>query len=236
MRSIIPFFSAFSQIRASSAGIFEWIRDVFSLPEDPYPSAFADYASAYRTEIPDFPLLSVWVGYAYTEAFAADLRRFKYRAERAALERFDEGLIRLAAICRSEVGEGAFVAYPPSPLSRTLLRGYDHTALLAERFAKHSGLPVVRLLKTPFVRSRQAGGDRSERMSNVSNKFFLPSWAGAYSGRPVVFFDDVVSSASTALECAKVFRENGNYEIHGFFLASSTAMAQEGNVDKTFRP
>lgn len=150
----IPFFPTVLRFEE----IFEWIRDVFSLPEDPYHCAFSDVAHAYRKEIPDFPLLSVWVGYAYTEDFANDLRKFKYRAERAALERFDEGLRRLAKICRSEVGGDAFVAYPPSPLSRTLLRGYDHTALLAERFAKHSGLPVVRLVKTPFLRPRQAVG------------------------------------------------------------------------------
>ncbi|MFB0964477.1 MAG: hypothetical protein QMC36_02070 [Patescibacteria group bacterium] len=40
-----------------------------------------------------------------------------------------------------------------------------------------------------------------------------------------MFFDDVVSTASTAMECAKILSENGNPEIYGFFLASSTVRA-----------
>ncbi|MFZ3233338.1 MAG: hypothetical protein WA194_07650 [Patescibacteria group bacterium] len=40
-----------------------------------------------------------------------------------------------------------------------------------------------------------------------------------------MFFDDVVSTASTAMECAKILADNGNSEIYGFFLSSSTVQA-----------
>lgn len=208
---------------------FHFFRDALSLPEPPYPEAFRDLANEYREEISRFPLLSVWVAYEYSREFSSDLKRFKYRAERVALEKFDDGLRRLARICRDEIPKNAFVVYPPSPLSRTLLRGYDHTALLAERFAEYAGIPVVRIVKTPFSRQRQAGNDRASRTSNVAGKFFLPAWASEYSGRPAVFFDDVVSSASTALECAKVLVENGNLEIYGCFLSSPTAVPREND-------
>ncbi|MDQ1343820.1 MAG: competence protein ComFC [Patescibacteria group bacterium] len=222
-----PVFSISVESENSIRYLAKWISDVFSLPENPYPRAFDEVSGYYRKEIPDFPLVSAWVAYAYSAHFATDIKRFKYRAERSVLERFDEGLRRLAEICREEVGDDAFVTYPPSPLSRTLFRGYDHTALLAERFAKHAGLPAIRLIKTPFSRPKQAGANRLNRMSNVSNKFFLPAWAPSYSGRPVIFFDDVISSGSTVLECAKILHENGNFEIRGCFLSSSTVHSQE---------
>lgn len=204
-----------------------WFRKVFSLWKEPYPSSFSDVCSTYRKEFPDFPFQTAFVAHPYSESFAQDLKRFKYRAERSALEEFDQSLRTLARICRSVVPKKALVAYPPSPFSRTLFRGYDHTALLAERFARYSDLPAVRILKTPWIRSRQAWMDVSERVSNVSNKFFLPSWSEKYQGLPVVFFDDVLSSGATAFECAKVLHQNGNREIYGFFLSSPSCISGE---------
>ncbi len=206
----------------------EWTKAVFSIWKPPYSKAFSDVSDAYRRELPDFPFRTAFVAHPYSEDFAKDLKRFKYRAERSALQGFDGSIRTLAEICRARVPKNAFVAYPPSPFSRTLLRGYDHTALLAERFSRYSGLPLVPILKTPWVRSRQAGGNSNERMSNASNKFFLPSWASRYSGLPTVFFDDVLSSGATALSCAKALSQNENLELYGFFLSSSSAVSEEG--------
>lgn len=116
----------------------------------------ADAENEYRKEIPGFPFICAYVAHPYSSNFAADLKRFKYRGDRAVAYGFDSSLKKLALICRDVVPSNAFVAYPPSPASRTLLRGYDHTALLAESFARYAGLPVVRLVKTPFFRPRQA--------------------------------------------------------------------------------
>lgn len=82
----------------------------------------ADASSEYRKEIPGFPFVCAYVAHPYVSEFAADLKRFKYRAERATVYEFDESLRKLAAICRDVVPSGAFVAYPPSPTSRTLIR------------------------------------------------------------------------------------------------------------------
>ncbi len=207
---------------------FPWIKDVFSVWEPPYPKAFSNVLEIYRKEYPDFPFHAAFAAHPYSEDFARDLKRFKYRAERSALDKFDVSLRKLAEICRTTVPENAFVAYPPSPFSRTLLRGYDHTALLAGRFATYAGLPSVPILKTPWMRSRQAGGNSVHRMANVSNKFFLPSWSGRYSGLPVVFFDDVLSSGATALSCVEALEENGNREFYGFFLSSPSAVSESG--------
>ena len=66
--------------------------------------------------------MSAWAAYAYSKPFADDLKLFKYRAERSVMEKFDSGLKALAASCADTVPKNAFVAYPPSPASRALLR------------------------------------------------------------------------------------------------------------------
>lgn len=136
--------------------IFRTLIDIFSLPDPEYPKAFFDLADEYRREIPDFPLRGAYVAYAYSQSFAQDLKRFKYRSDRVLLSRFSPGLRALGEHCRRSVPRNAFVAYPPSPFSRTLIRGYDHTELFARIFAQSAGLPLVRLIRTPVFRPRQA--------------------------------------------------------------------------------
>lgn len=200
--------------------VVEFFRKAISTYERPFPEAFADLASEYSRQRGDFPFSQAFVAHPYSPDFASELKRFKYRADRSAIRRFEHGLRRLAEAALANAPRDAVVTFPPSPFFRTLLRGYDHTALLAKAFAKYSGLPCVPLLKTTAFRNRQAGLSRNARLSNVSKSYSLSSCAGRFSGRPVLFFDDVLSSGSTASACSAVLVSNGNVDLRGFFLAS----------------
>lgn len=132
----MPRFSRISKVFRPFRGIFEYLRNALSKEEvSRYGRFMADASREYRKEIPDFPFVFAFVAHPYSLEFAADLKRFKYRGDRTAAYGFDSSLKGLADACRNVVPKNAFVAYPPSPASRTLLRGYDHTALLAETFA-----------------------------------------------------------------------------------------------------
>lgn len=119
----MAYFYRISRALRPFRGIFEYLRNALSKEEESrYADFMADASSEYRKEIPGFPFVRAYVAHPYTEAFAFDLKRFKYRAERATVYGFDESLRKLASICRDVVPKGAFVAYPPSPASRTLIR------------------------------------------------------------------------------------------------------------------
>ncbi len=119
----MAYFYRISRALRPFRGIFEYLRNALSKEEESrYADFMADASSEYRKEIPGFPFVCAYVAHPYTEAFAFDLKRFKYRAERATVYGFDESLRKLASICRDVVPKGAFVAYPPSPASRTLIR------------------------------------------------------------------------------------------------------------------
>lgn len=214
--------------------VVEFFRLAISVHEPPFPEALIDLAPEYIRQREDFPFSQAFVVHPYSPDFASELKRFKYRAERSVIRRLEHGLRRLAKAARSNAPPDSVVTYPPSPFFRTFFRGYDHTALLAKAFAQYSGFPCIPLLKTTAFRNRQAGLSRNARLSNVSKSYSLSSCAGRFSGRPVLFFDDVLSSGSTASACAVVLASNGNADLRGFFLASPACPLSD-NPEPTFR-
>jgi predicted amidophosphoribosyltransferase len=131
------------------------------------------------------------------------LLRLKFRFARHLADDFGRRLARRL--------ERRYDLVAPVPMSRwkTLLRVYNAADLLAERVARHAGLPLGRPLRKARRTRPQAELPLEERLANPR---------GAYRSRPVrgtvLLVDDVLTTGATANACAEALRAAGATEVH----------------------
>lgn len=88
--------------------------------------------------------------------------------------------------------------------SRYLLRGFDHTDIIVKKLAKITGLPYQNLLSTKWSR-HQSKLSREKRLENKKNRFTMKHHVPV--PEVVILFDDIISTGSTANECAKILKQ-----------------------------
>ena len=109
----------------------------------------------------------------------------------------------------------------PIPLhpSRLREREYNQSLLLADELNRDLGLPLVydnlvRLRATP----PQTELSRSERLANLRRCFAVQRPADVIDKR-VLLIDDVMTTGTTAHECAKALRKAGAGDVYVVTLA-----------------
>jgi ComF family protein len=111
----------------------------------------------------------------------------------------------------------------PVPLSpaRQAERGYNQSALLAERCAALVRVPAVPDLLVRCRETRpQVGLTAAERRQNVAGVFAATKRGMSYlPGRHVVLIDDVCTTGATLEEAAAVLRAAGAISVWGLTLA-----------------
>lgn len=110
----------------------------------------------------------------------------------------------IVEVC-SEV-EADVVTWVPLSRRRRSRRGFDQAEVLARQVGARLGVPVVRLL----VRTRDA---RSQARRSGADRRAALHGAFRSNGRPapgrVLLVDDVLTTGSTAAECAGVLKQTG---------------------------
>ncbi len=108
----------------------------------------------------------------------------------------------------------------PIPLhpDREKKRGYNQSALLAQRFSQQSGYVYAPdwLKRTRFT-APQVSLNAEERAKNVRNAFAVVSHQ--FKGKHVLLVDDVCTTGSTLTAAAHVLLENGATAVSGYCLA-----------------
>lgn len=111
----------------------------------------------------------------------------------------------------------------PTPLHwrRHLERGFNQSELLARRAARALGLECPgRLLRRTRATRPQQALSRRDRGANVKGAFAVSRRGRArLAGRRVALVDDVVTSATTVREIARVLMVAGAAEVHVWALA-----------------
>lgn len=108
---------------------------------------------------------------------------------------------------------------PVSPL-RKLTRGYDQAALLADAVGTELEMVPVPLLKKIRHNRPQSGISKEEkRRANVLGAYRVTDPA-AISGKKILLLDDVLTTGSTAGECARMLKTAGAKEVHCAVLAA----------------
>ncbi len=142
---------------------------------------------------------------AYRGGLEQLLVAFKFRRH----DFLDAPLARLLVECWctwSETAIDAVVAVPMHPRKQRE-RGYNQAALLARRFARAAGLPLVpRALRKTRDTAAQSSLHREERAANLRGAFAADPLV---RGRRVLLIDDVCTTGATLRACARALRRAG---------------------------
>lgn len=121
-------------------------------------------------------------------------------------------------------------AVVPVPLSRWRLasRGFNQAALLAQDFARRTGLAYEPMMLARIKRTAsQVGLTRSERELNVARAFAVPQGELArLKGRNILLIDDVITTGATVGACAKALKRAGAQRVDVLALALVTDSAR----------
>ncbi|MBQ8387542.1 MAG: ComF family protein [Clostridia bacterium] len=105
--------------------------------------------------------------------------------------------------------EDAILTYAPRRRRTVRLVGFDQAKLLTQAVSKHSGIPVVKLLRRKGRGGRaQKRLDAATRAKNVHGMFELCSGV-ELSGKTVLLIDDLVTTGATAGECVRLLKKKG---------------------------
>jgi ComF family protein len=183
----------------------------------PTPASCPCCAVAHRTPVPSRhlcetclrdppPFTTVYALGPYQGLLRTAVHRFKYR-EGLILER-PLGQLLAETVQQRCAGERPDLLLPvPLHPDRLRRRGYNQALQLARQVGRHCAIPLApaglrRLRETP----PQQGLGARVRHTNLRGAFTV---AAPVAGRHVLLIDDVMTTGTTARECAGVLRQAG---------------------------
>ncbi|MBE6958265.1 MAG: ComF family protein [Ruminococcaceae bacterium] len=179
-----------------------------------------DLCRGCRTDGPEctnfrkkLPFIDSWTAVWYYEDNARrSLLRYKFRGARS----YAKGYGRLLAMKLQESHPDGFdllTWVPVSPLRR-LTRGYDQVQLLAMAVGEELGITPVPLLRKIRHNRPQSGiVGEAKRRANVLGVYRAEN-PDLFSGKRIVLLDDIITTGTTAGECARVLLTAGAKEVH----------------------
>ena len=159
--------------------------------------------------------------YERTSAYAAILHDIKYHnmpqlgvwmGQRAVADMRDSG-------CFDGVE-----AVVPVPLHFTKLakRGYNQSEKIARGVARELGVPVVNALKAVRESETQTHKSAAERMASTRGRFALKEkYSESLRGKHLLLLDDVVTTGSTLIDCARPLLAVDGVTLSVFTLAAA---------------
>lgn len=152
------------------------------------------------------------------------IHTYKYRGRKTLAAPLADLLIRSAASGdAAAILSAALLAVVPVPLARRreYRRGFNQSALIAELFARHFGLPYEpallerRVEQKPQVHMRDAAG----RRNNIKDAFRVGRETERIRGRTILLIDDVASSGATIEEAGRTLKAAGAETIWAMVIA-----------------
>ena len=168
------------------------------------------------------PFRQIRVLYLYEEPARTIIHQFKYSAKKSLAEPLGKRLAHFIECKMPSPLSGEKRIIVPVPLNplKQIIRGYNQSALLAHEVGRSSGLPVVEdvLVRARYTRT-QTALSKDRRRLNIREAFRLTR-EGYFTDKSVILIDDVITTASTVTECARIIEEDGCKEISIFGLAA----------------
>lgn len=109
----------------------------------------------------------------------------------------------------------------PTGFLRKFKRGYDHVNLIAQATAQELGVPFVPTLKKIRQTPPQSSlASSARRKANVLGAYRVLDPA-QIAGKRIVLLDDIITTGSTASECARVLLTAGAKEVYCVAVAAT---------------
>lgn len=157
--------------------------------------------------------------YVYRGAAASIVRRLKYGGVGKLAGFMGEDMVRAYRFIEPTGAD--CVCCVPMHRRRLRQRGYNHAELLARDVAARLGLPYVRALERVRDTKQQARLDDRARRQNLKDAFGVRE---PVTGRRVILVDDVCTTGTTAVACARALRDGGAQAV---FLLCYTRAKKE---------
>ncbi|MBI1319016.1 MAG: ComF family protein [Candidatus Hydrogenedens sp.] len=181
--------------------------------------SLANYPCATCREHPNAQIDRIYGAARYEVAIAEAVKLMKFHGkQRLALPLAEV----MAEFAESEMAWDAYDALVPVPLHRVRQRerGFNQSALLAEALGGLlRGAPVDHSLERIRPTRTQSRLSREERLANVRGAFAV--CGDTLQGKRVLLIDDVVTTAGTVTECARVLKYAGATSVDVFAVALS---------------
>jgi len=156
------------------------------------------------------PYTLAWCVGERSQALKETVNLYKFKSARAAVAPLAELLDSIVPVLPLHTR----VVPVPTIALHVRVRGYDHTALLARRFARHRGLRISRIWERSGT-SRQQGSSRRQRLDQAKRAFRCR----AAEPVPHLIIDDVYTTGATLHYAAKTLRDAGASEVYVAVLA-----------------
>ena len=182
-----------------------------------------------RVREPNWPEYGIWeafTAFRYRGAVRGAIHHFKFRCARELSEPLGDAL--------AELYESVVIQRPdvlvPIPLHRARLRerGFNQSRLLADRLSARIGVPVEEALVRVRRTKQQARLSMGKREGNASGAFAAKR---AFDGETAMLVDDILTSGSTANECARTLRAAGAGEVWLIAIANASGHYARENPD-----
>ncbi len=177
-----------------------------------------DFCHNCRADAPVFikskksiPFVARWTAvWYYKDNVRQSLIRFKFRNHRSYALSYG----KLLAMTISENFENFdILTWIPTGFLRKLRRGYDQVFLLASATAQELNLqPVCTLKKIRQTPPQSKISDSAKRRANVLGAYRVLD-PEQVSGKRILLLDDIVTTGSTASECARMLMTAGAKEV-----------------------
>lgn len=144
----------------------------------------------------------------------------KYRHEICAAR--DLAKIALLHPQTADFLNGATLIPVPVTTAKRIKRGYNQAEIIIREIARRGNLDcqIVNALRRAKQSGTQTTLDRAHRIKNVAGAFAAaPKLKTIPKTRRVIICDDVMTTAATVNECAKVLRKAGFENIYAFAVA-----------------
>ncbi len=160
------------------------------------------------------PVSSVFVTNHYESIGELLVKSLKFDHRRQSIEPMADSMYDL--VKNFEFPEGTVICAIPNAPSRVRQRGFDHTALLAERLSKKLGMKQGTLLGR-HTNTRQVGSSRKARFEHMSQAFDLRKTH--QQNKYVLLVDDVVTTGATISAATKLLKRSGVKRVYAVVFA-----------------
>ena len=167
-----------------------------------------------------YPYLNSWVALWYYEGeVRRSLLQYKFYGKR----HYAAVYARLLGmkLLREDKADFDVMTYIPISAKRRRKRGFDQVELLAQKLGAELGIAPKTLLKKVRDNPAQSGiVGQAERRANVLGAYVVldPEFV---QGKRILLLDDIVTTGSTAAECARVLLTAGAKEVHFAVIAAA---------------